>query len=69
MLINFLLSGKDLVACLLDIFVAGTETSASTIRSAILFLVLNPHVQDKIHQEIDEYIPRDSIPAFEHKNK
>nr|CAB3235507.1 cytochrome P450 2J2-like [Phallusia mammillata] len=42
-----------------DLHVAGTETSTSTIRWALLFLVKYPEVQEKVHQEIDDIVGKE----------
>ena len=52
-----------------DFFVAGSETTSSTIRWGFHFLTLNPHIQDKIHRELDEFIASDSYPTLEDKEK
>uniref|UniRef100_L7N0U9 Uncharacterized protein n=1 Tax=Ciona intestinalis TaxID=7719 RepID=L7N0U9_CIOIN len=39
-----------------DLFAAGTETSSSTIRWALFYLIVNPDIQDKVHKEIDDVI-------------
>lgn len=39
-----------------DLFVAGTETSASTLRWGILCLMLHQEVQERMYQEIDKVI-------------
>ena len=43
----------SLISSLLDLFVAGTETTSSTLLWGILFLLHHPEVQVKIHKEID----------------
>eukprot|EP00092_Neocalanus_flemingeri_P005823 GFUD01006267.1.p1 GENE.GFUD01006267.1~~GFUD01006267.1.p1 ORF type:complete len:485 (-),score=98.81 GFUD01006267.1:202-1656(-) len=44
---------KQLVISIVDLFAAGSETSSSTLRWAILYLVLNPEVQEKCQEELD----------------
>ena len=58
----------NLVATLSDLFIAGSETTSSTIRYAFLFLAMNPRVQKKIHRELDEVIGTDT-PSLKHKEK
>ncbi|XP_022098029.1 cytochrome P450 2U1-like [Acanthaster planci] len=40
-----------------DLFMAGTETSATVLTWAILSLVVHPLIQKRIHQEIDSAVP------------
>ncbi|KFP71528.1 Cytochrome P450 2J6, partial [Acanthisitta chloris] len=35
----------NLMACTLDLLFAGTETTSSTIRWALLFMVMHPDIQ------------------------
>ncbi|XP_069037411.1 cytochrome P450 2C55-like [Lepisosteus oculatus] len=45
-----------LVALLLDLFAAGTDTSSTTIRAGLLYLMLHQDVQARCHQEIDSVL-------------
>ena len=63
------ISEQELEVSVLDLFIAGSETSSTTIRYAFLFLAMHPHVQDKIGKEIDDLLPRDATPCMEHKEK
>ncbi|XP_067325264.1 cytochrome P450 2D14-like [Anolis sagrei] len=47
---------QNLIHLLLDIFAAGIETTAATLTWGILFMVLHPEVQKKVHEEIDAKI-------------
>uniref|UniRef100_H2ZKY4 Uncharacterized protein n=1 Tax=Ciona savignyi TaxID=51511 RepID=H2ZKY4_CIOSA len=55
---NFLFK-TQLLYFLKDIFVAGTETSTSTIIWALYYLIRHPEIQDKVHREIDAELGRD----------
>ena len=41
-------SKEDLVGCIFDFFVAGTETSSTTLKWAVLFLTLHQDVQERL---------------------
>uniref|UniRef100_A0A3Q3VUD6 Uncharacterized protein n=1 Tax=Mola mola TaxID=94237 RepID=A0A3Q3VUD6_MOLML len=46
----------NLVLCCLDLFLAGSETTSKTLQWGLIFLIKNPHVQDKVQAEIDGVI-------------
>ncbi|KAM4652286.1 cytochrome P450 2D15-like [Discoglossus pictus] len=48
-----------------DLFVAGTDTTANTLRWSILLMLLYPQIQRQVHNEIDRVIGRDGIPTSE----
>nr|XP_060633136.1 cytochrome P450 2D14-like [Anolis sagrei ordinatus] len=49
---------QNLIHLLLDIFAAGIETTAATLTWGLLFMVLHPEVQKRVHEEIDTMIGR-----------
>ena len=44
---------KQLVIAIVDLFAAGSETSSTTLRWAVLYLILNPEAQERCHKELD----------------
>ena len=46
----------QLVAICYDFFLAGAETSSTTLAWAILFMTLHPEVQEKVAQEIASHL-------------
>ncbi|CAG5129012.1 unnamed protein product [Candidula unifasciata] len=46
------LNESELLKFIGDLFVGGTETTATSLRWALIFLVRHPDVQQKVHQEI-----------------
>jgi cytochrome P450 len=48
--------------CTLDLFAAGSETTSSTLEFALLYMILNPKVQEKVQEEIDRVVGRNRIP-------
>ncbi|XP_042748658.1 cytochrome P450 2J2-like, partial [Lagopus leucura] len=59
----------NLVACTLDLFFAGTETTSTTIRWALLFMAIYPEIQARVQAEIDAVIGQTRQPALEDRNK
>ncbi|XP_027708530.1 cytochrome P450 2J2-like [Vombatus ursinus] len=47
---------KNLVFCTLDLFFAGTETTSTTLRWALLYMAFYPEIQGKIQAEIDRVV-------------
>nr|CAB3235539.1 cytochrome P450 2C42-like [Phallusia mammillata] len=64
-----LFSESDLRKTVLDFFQAGTETTTTTLKWAVLYVVNNPDIQEKIHAEIDEVLGFDKWPCYEDRLK
>nr|XP_014350921.1 PREDICTED: cytochrome P450 2D15-like [Latimeria chalumnae] len=54
----------NLIFTTLDMFLAGTETTTTTLRWALLYMVLYPDIQAKVHEEIDRVIGKDRDPTL-----
>nr|CAB3235762.1 cytochrome P450 2U1-like [Phallusia mammillata] len=52
-----------------DLFVAGTETTSTTLKWALLCLMLHQDVQDKMAKEIDNVIGKDGTASLSHREK
>jgi cytochrome P450 len=48
---------------------AGTETTSTTLRWALLFMIMLPDVQRKVQKEIDDVIGRERTPSMEDRLK
>uniref|UniRef100_A0A8D0GJD0 Cytochrome P450 family 2 subfamily D member 113 n=1 Tax=Sphenodon punctatus TaxID=8508 RepID=A0A8D0GJD0_SPHPU len=55
----------NLLHIALDMFAAGTETSSTTLRWGLIYMVLYPDIQKKAQKEIDNVIGRDRPPTME----
>ncbi|XP_063282434.1 cytochrome P450 2D14-like [Pelobates fuscus] len=55
---------KNLLFTPVDLFTAGTETTTTTLRWALLLMLLYPDVQRKVHEEIDKVIGKDRRPTM-----
>jgi cytochrome P450 len=69
-----ILSEDGLVTILLDLFSAGAESVANSLDYCILYLILNPHIQKKVQDELDAVVGRsrrpslDDKPRYKHRN-
>ncbi|GMT23070.1 hypothetical protein PFISCL1PPCAC_14367, partial [Pristionchus fissidentatus] len=61
---NEYLDHKNLLATCNDFFIAGQETTTTTLRWAMLFFASNQQVQDKLREEILSVIGTDRLPTM-----
>nr|QST15070.1 CYP370C1 protein [Diaphanosoma celebensis] len=54
---------------LIDLFMAGTETTSTSLLWLMLLLATHPEIQEKVQREIDAHVPRDATPSLEHRPK
>ncbi|KFO34693.1 Cytochrome P450 2J2 [Fukomys damarensis] len=54
----------NLILSTLDLFLAGTETTSTTLRWGLLYMALYPEVQEKVHAEIDRVVGRVHHPCL-----
>ncbi|CAJ1060175.1 Cytochrome P450 2J2 [Xyrichtys novacula] len=54
----------NLAVCSMDLFLAGTETTATTLLWALVFLINNPDIQAKVQAEIDTVIGQNRLPTM-----
>ncbi|XP_063958165.1 cytochrome P450 2U1-like isoform X1 [Lytechinus pictus] len=52
-----------------DLIFAGTETMSSTIRWAILYMIVQPEVQRKVQDELDAVIASGELPSWRNRNR
>ncbi|XP_021056169.1 cytochrome P450 2J6-like isoform X4 [Mus pahari] len=55
---------ENLICSTLDLFLAGTETTSTTLRWALLYMALYPEVQEKVQAEIDQVIGQAKHPRL-----
>ncbi|XP_009901822.1 cytochrome P450 2J6 [Dryobates pubescens] len=60
---------ENLIQTIFDLFVAGSETTATTLRWALLFMVVYPDIQEKVQQELDAVLGRSHLMCYEDRKK
>ncbi|PAA71781.1 hypothetical protein BOX15_Mlig029931g1 [Macrostomum lignano] len=63
-----LFNDTRLAMAVTELFLAGTDTTANTLRWAILFMIENPDVADKVYEEIVEKIGRERLPTMQDRS-
>jgi len=58
---------NNLAANLMDLFLAGSETTSTTLTWAILYMVRNQDAQEKVQKELDTVLGRYKIPSLADK--
>ena len=53
------LSADKLAGTVFDIFMAGIETTSSTLAWTMVYMIFYPDVQKKVQQELDEVLGQD----------
>uniref|UniRef100_A0A3B4A9N8 Cytochrome P450, family 2, subfamily N, polypeptide 13 n=1 Tax=Periophthalmus magnuspinnatus TaxID=409849 RepID=A0A3B4A9N8_9GOBI len=54
----------NLAYCAMDLFLAGTETTATTLQWSLIYLIKHPEVQEKVQEEIDRVIEQNRLPTM-----
>ncbi|XP_029857529.1 cytochrome P450 2W1 isoform X2 [Aquila chrysaetos chrysaetos] len=66
---NTLFHDANILASALDLLMAGTETTSTTLQWAILLLMKYPEIQKKVHAEIERVLGPGCLPTFEDRKK
>ncbi|XKL64910.1 hypothetical protein PGB90_004996 [Kerria lacca] len=61
-------SDDELMSALSDMLQSSNESTGNTLAFALLYVSLNPEVQDKIHNELDSVIGRERLPKLDDRN-
>ncbi|GAB1288647.1 Cytochrome P450, family 2, subfamily j, polypeptide 7 [Apodemus speciosus] len=54
---------ENLICTILDLFFAGSDSTSTALSWALLYMTLNPEVQEKVHSEIDRVIGCERQPS------
>ncbi|XP_051947981.1 cytochrome P450 2B4-like isoform X1 [Xyrauchen texanus] len=60
---------ENMVMSTSDLFLAGTDTTSTTIRWGLIFLMQNQDVQDRCHEEIVRVLGYDRLPTMDDREK
>ncbi|NXF78127.1 CP2J6 protein, partial [Sclerurus mexicanus] len=60
---------ENLTQTIFDLFIAGTETTATTLCWALLFMVIYPNVQEKVQKELDAVLGCSHVFCYEDRKK
>ncbi len=66
---TIILAEKHLRRTIQDLFIAGTETTNTTLKWSLLFMTLNPAVQQAVQAEIDAVIGTGRLPTMKDKQR
>ena len=59
---------NDIPALMLDVTIAGSDTTSSSMAWFILYMVLYPNIQEKLHDELDRVIGKHDLPRWQDVN-
>ncbi|XP_077204286.1 cytochrome P450 2J5-like isoform X1 [Paroedura picta] len=66
---NSTFNEENLTYCIFDLFIAGTETSALTLRWALLLMANHPDIQEKVHKEIQDVLGSSQLLHYQDQKK
>ncbi|XP_039905634.1 cytochrome P450 2K1-like [Simochromis diagramma] len=61
-------SEENLIFTVIDLFVAGTDTTADTLRWGLLLMAKYPHIQEQVHEELRHVVGSRKVSADDRKN-
>ncbi|XP_063163930.1 cytochrome P450 2J6-like [Candoia aspera] len=67
--LNSVYNEENLACCLLEFFIAGTDTTFATLMWALLLLSNHPNIQEKVHKEIEEVFVSSGSISYQDRKK
>ncbi|XP_026168035.1 cytochrome P450 2J6-like [Mastacembelus armatus] len=61
-------SEDQLLIYVLDLYLAGTDTTSNTLLTGFLYLMTHPHIQERCQQEIDQVLEAKDRASFEDRH-
>ncbi|XP_035763966.1 cytochrome P450 2K1-like [Neolamprologus brichardi] len=61
-------SEENLIFTVIDLFVAGTDTTAATLRWGLLLMAKYPHIQEQVHEELRHVVGSRKVSVDDRKN-
>ena len=62
-----LITEEHMMMSIVDVFGAGFDTTSTTLQWAIAYLAKYPHVQQRLHEELEEVVGRVRLPSLKDK--
>ncbi|KAL0267964.1 UNVERIFIED_CONTAM: hypothetical protein PYX00_010079 [Menopon gallinae] len=66
---NSSFTAEQLIILLLDLFMAGSETTSNSLVMAILYMMIYPEIQSKVQMNIDMVVPVDRLPTLQDRQR
>jgi cytochrome P450 len=63
------LSEEGLVMILLDMFTGGGESMANSLDYSLVYMILHPHIQRKVQEELDAVVGRSRRPSMDDRSR
>ncbi|NXI56651.1 CP2J6 protein, partial [Chloroceryle aenea] len=60
---------ENLIQIVFDLFLAGIDTTATTLRWALLYMVVYPDIQEKVQKELDAVLGSSHLICYEDRKK
>ena len=57
-------NAENLFHAVADLFVAGTETTATTLKWALLYMMMHEDIQSKVQEELDQVVGPNRMPSL-----
>ena len=60
---------EQMLSIFSDLFITGSETTAATLRWAIVYILNFPEIKERLQSDIDRVLGEDSFPSLDDKSK